>query len=253
MITTIEHGAVRELQLARPPANALNLALIRALRGALAQAEQDEVAAMVLSGAPGMFSAGLDVPSLLTFDRAAILGMWNDFYALLRGLALSPVPTVAAVTGHSPAGGAVLSIQCDLRVMAAGDFRIGLNEVRVGLPMPPVIHAVLARLVGAHAAERLCVSGEMVTAEEALRIGLIDEIAAPEVVIERAVARAQELVALPRRAMGATRRLARADLGRIYASDFGQEVGTMLDAWFGAEAQGALHGLVERLAKRAAG
>ena len=95
----------------------------------------------------------------------------RDFFRLMRALAASPIPTVAAITGHAPAGGAVLSIFCDARVMAEGDFRIGLNEVQVGLSLPRVIHTALVRVVGERQAERLGVGGLLVPAGEALRIG----------------------------------------------------------------------------------
>jgi 3,2-trans-enoyl-CoA isomerase len=252
MLEIIDHGEVRELRLARPPVNALNPELIAVLHDALDQAAR-EVRAVVISGSPGRFSGGLDVPELLSLGRDEIGALWRSFYDLLERLAVSPVPVIAAVTGHSPAGGAVLAIQCDRRVMAQGEFRIGLNEVRVGLPMPPVIHRVACRLVGPRVAERLCVGGELVLAEEALRIGLVDELAAPERVVDRAVEIAQELVALPPETMAATRRLARADLAEIYAEDLGPEMGGMLDAWFAPEAQGAMRALVEKLAKRHAG
>ena len=115
MIITLDHGAVRELRLNRPPANALSPQLIVALREAVEGAPQDGVRALVLSGAPGMFSAGLDVPLLLTLDRAAMAGVWRDFYALLRALASSSIPIAAAITGHAPAGGTVLPLFCDWR------------------------------------------------------------------------------------------------------------------------------------------
>jgi Delta3-Delta2-enoyl-CoA isomerase len=276
VIEIVERGAVRELRLARPPANALSPELMAALTAALAQAAaaaaepapasapaaSGRVAALVLSGAPGMFSAGLDLPFLLTLDRAGIRVMWNNLYALLRSLAASPLPVVAAITGHSPAGGAVLAIHCDARVMADGDFRIGLNEVRVGLPLPPVIFAAMRRLVGRRQAERMCVSGALVSPAEAARIGLVDEVVPADQAVERAAAIAAELAALPRAAMAATRRLARADLVAMYDDVGGQDAGgaredeieMVLDSWFSVEAQATMRSLVERLArKRAAG
>jgi 3,2-trans-enoyl-CoA isomerase len=261
VIEILEHGAVRELRLARPPANALSPELIKALSAALAAAAREaraepglpaspeRPAALVLSGAPGMFSAGLDVPHLLTLDRSGIHDMWHHFYGLLRALAASPLPVVAAITGHSPAGGAVLALYCDLRIMADGDFRIGLNEVRVGLPMPPVIFAAVRRLVGSGPAERLCVGGALMPPTAALRVGLIDEVVPQDQVVERAVAAAAELAALPRTAMDYTRRLARADLVKLFDAT-GAEVEAMLDAWFTAETQATMRALVERLARK---
>jgi Delta3-Delta2-enoyl-CoA isomerase len=253
MITVQDHGAVRELRLSRPPANALSPELVDALGAALEQAPHDGARAIVLSGAPGMFSGGLDVPLLLTLDRDGILSMWRNFYRLLRGLAASPVPVAAAITGHSPAGGAVLSIYCDYRVMAEGAFKIGLNEVQVGLPMPVAILHALVRLVGPRQAERLCVGALMLPGAEALRTGLVDELAPPDQVVERAVAWCQGLLALPPAAMARTRETARAGLVRLMDEGLSGELDGLVDDWFSAETQGAMRAMVERLAQKKKG
>jgi enoyl-CoA hydratase/carnithine racemase len=246
----IDHGPIRELRLSRPPANALSLELIAALRAAIGSAPSEGVRALVISGAPGMFSGGLDVPLLIGLDREAIAVAWADFYGMMRALATSPIPVVAAITGHSPAGGAVISIFCDSRVMAEGDFKIGLNEVQVGLPMPPVIFQALRRLVGARQAEWLCVSAALVPAAEAQRIGLVDELVPAERVVERALEIAGALLALPPGAMAITRRLARADLAALFAGGTEAELEMLLDQWFSAETRASMQALVERLAKR---
>lgn len=249
MIQIIDHGAVREVHLDRPPANALSPELIAALRAAVEEAPAAGARALVLSGSPRMFSGGLDIPHLIHLDRQAITAAWKDFYALMRGLAASPIPIAAAITGHSPAGGAVISLYCDVRIMAEGDFRIGLNEVQVGIPMPPVIFQALRRQVGERQAERLCVTAELVPAAEALRIGLVDELVAPEAVVARAVEWCNALLALPPQAMAITRRLARADLVSLFAANEA-ELASLVDQWFSDETQGALRALVERLGKR---
>ncbi len=250
MLETIDHGPVRELRLARPPVNALDTGLISALRGAIAGAPGSGARALVLSGRPGMFSAGLDVPYLLNLDRAAIAAAWEDFYGLMEALATSSIPIAAAITGHSPAGGAVLAIFCDYRVMAEGDFRIGLNEVEVGIPMPPVINAAATRQVGPRQAERLLVGGLMIPAAEALAIRLVDELAPLEQVVERALDFCRRLLALPPLAMGFTRRLARGDLACLFEKRRQLELDTLIDAWFSDETQGAMRALLARLAER---
>jgi enoyl-CoA hydratase/carnithine racemase len=250
MIQTIDHGAVRELRLDRPPANALSPELITGLLRAIESAPGEGVRALVLSGSPRMFSGGLDVPLLIQLDRAAILAAWRDFYAMMRALATSPIPVAAAITGHSPAGGAVISLFCDVRLMAEGDFRIGLNEVQVGIPLPPVILRAMRRLVGSQQAERLCVAGSLIPAAEALRIGLVDELVDHERVTERAVEWCRSTLALPPRAMAATRRLARADLAALFDGDQEGEILGVLDDWFSEETQRVMRELVERLAKK---
>lgn len=250
MLRSVDHGPVRELRLERPPANALAPELVAALAEAIRAAPAGGAEALVLSGAPGMFSAGLDVPYLLTLDRAGIAEAWSGFYDLLRALAESPVPLAAAITGHSPAGGAVLAIFCDRRVMAEGRFSIGLNEVQVGIPLPPALFGALVRVVGQRTAERLAVAGEMVSPDEALRVGLVDELAPPEQVVERALDWCRTLLALPRGPMLTTRARARQDLRALVVRGDEGEIDALVEDWFGDETQAALQALVARLREK---
>ncbi len=247
MLESIDHDDILELRLARPPVNALNPELINKLRDAVLSAPAQGARAIVVSGSPGVFSAGLDVPTLLGHDRAAMLAFWRDFNGLLGALGRCPVPIAAALTGHSPAGGAVLALYCDYRVMAEGAFRIGLNEVQVGLFVPDSIQYALKRLVGAHRAERLMVAGAMIESAEALRIGLVDELAPPTEVISRALTFCRGLLALPPLAMAATRRIARADLHAALDEAEQAPVDDFIDSWFGEEAQRTLKALVAKL------
>lgn len=255
MLQTIDHdgGAVRELSLDRPPVNALTPELLGALAQAVETAPAAGTRALVLSGRPGMFSAGLDVPYLLGLDRDGIEALMTNMFGALRALAFSKLPVAAAVTGHSPAGGAVLALMCDRRVMAEGaagkPFRIGLNEIEVGLPIPPAIFVAMARRTGRREAERLCLEGALVDSAEALRLGLVDETAPADRVVERALAWCRALLARPPGAVAGIRAVARADLHAAFAGFDGQ-VGGFVDAWFGAETQGAMRALVAKLAAR---
>lgn len=247
MITTIDHGPIRELRLSRPPANALSPELIAALGEAVVNAPREGARALVLSGSGKLFSGGLDVPVLLPLDQPAIRATWESFYRLMHGLAASPIPVAAAITGHSPAGGAVLAIFCDYRVMAEGDVRIGLNEVQVGIPLPVAILRAFIRLVGPHQAERLCVTGRLIPAAEALRIGFVDELAPLDQVVPKALAWCQEILALPPVAMAKTRQDTREDLVRIVEEGLANELDNLAHVWFSEETQTVLRGVVERL------
>jgi enoyl-CoA hydratase/carnithine racemase len=176
--------------------------------------------------------------------------MWRDFYALLGALALSPIPIAAAITGHATAGGTVLPLFCDYRVAAQGEWKLGLNEVQVGLPLPPVIFAGLRRLVGAHQAERLAVGGLLIAPDEAVRIGLVDELVSLDQVLSRAIEWSRGLLALPVDAMAATRRSARADLFELFAASFDMELEQVSATWWSPEAQTTLRVLVDRLARK---
>ena len=251
MLTRIDHQPdILELRLAHPPANALNPALVHALRLTIQAALVEGKRALILSGVEGMFSAGLDVPALLKLDREAMSAFWKEFIDLLRLIAESPVPVVAAITGHSPAGGAVLAIFCDTRIAAEGPFKIGLNEVRVGLPVPPVIHAALARLVGMRQAERLCMHGLLISPEEALRVGLVDQVLSIQQVVPAAVEWCRSLLELPAQAVVATRKQARSDLGELFARLGKRSHDELTQVWFGVEAQSAMRALLAELAAR---
>lgn len=249
MIDVIDHDRVRELRLARPPVNAFNPALMRALRDAVARAVEDGKSALVLSGGPGLFSAGLDVPELLTLDRSTLRATWELFFGMLSALAHSPIPIGAALTGHSPAGGTVIALYADHRVMAEGPFRIGLNEVQVGLPVPQVLLRALTFLCGERHAARLAVGGLLVDPPEALRVGLIDEIAPAADVVPRVLAWAKELATRPPTALRLTRALARRPLAEAFASVDAATLDGVVEQWFSAETQAVLRALAARLGK----
>lgn len=216
MIEVHDHAAgVRELRLGRPPVNALNPALMQQIEELLQEALHS-AHAVVLSGQPGLFSAGLDVRELATLSEASVLQFLQGFVRVQRLLAQAPVPVIAAITGHSPAGGTVLVLFCDYRIMARGAFRIGLNEVQVGLTPGEIIYRAYQQLVGPRVARDWAQRGLLVEGEAALAAGLVDELVAPDQVVPRAVTLAQELLALPRAAFLATRATARADLAALF-------------------------------------
>lgn len=247
MIERQRHADILELRLARPPVNALNPALLSQLREAIVAAPGEGARGLVISGGPSVFSAGLDVPYLLTLQRPELEAAWREFFGVLEALARSPLPSVAAIGGHSPAGGAVMGLFCDYRVMARGPYRIGLNEVQVGLIVPECIQYALRRLVGTYRAERLLVAGAMVEAEQALAIGMVDELVDVDHVAVRAVAWLDELLKLPGKAMHATRSLARADLVEAIADPARLDLPRFLDEWYAEETQAVLTALVARL------
>ncbi|HST43615.1 MAG TPA: enoyl-CoA hydratase/isomerase family protein [Luteimonas sp.] len=248
LVETHDHGPLRELRMARAPVNALDPALCSALTSALRAAAADGVCGVVLAGGPKVFSAGLDVPFLLGLGTEDLHAAWAAFFETARTLAAAPMPVVAAIAGHAPAGGCVLALCCDYRVMASGGARIGLNETQVGLVAPEGIQRVLARVVGAHRAERLLVAGELVDAGQALAIGLVDELVDGDAVTARARAWLEGLLALPRRPMLRTRQIARADLVAALAPDR-LKLADLLESWSDPDTQAGLRALVARLGK----
>ena len=254
-IEVINHGPIRELRLARPPVNALDTDLCRQLIQAVELAMAEDAHGIVLSGSPRIFTGGMDVPHLLAHgdDSPALLDSWNAFFGAVRSIAECRIPVVAALTGHAPAGGCVMALCCDYRVMARSvdanhPYSIGLNEVQVGLVAPEGIQRLLRRVVGVHRAGVLLTTGAMLPAEQALQIGLVDELAEGELVVPRAIAWLQQLLKMPRQPMLLTRAVAREDLHQALHPDLIQ-LDRFVEAWYAPDAQQALQALAARLGK----
>lgn len=247
MLIETQHDQIIELRLNRPPVNAINPELLRELHEFVNKVHNNQIdaKALVISGSPGVFSAGLDVPALLQFDRTSMGEFWADFFDVWKKLATLPIPVAVALTGHSPAGGTVLSLFCDYRVLAEGQYKVGLNEVQVGLVAPQPIVYALQRLIGVRAAERHLVAGDLILPNDALEIGLVDELAPPDQVVEQALNWCRKHLQLPEHAMLASRQLARADLHQVFAqADAGDQ---FLDQWFSPQTQQVLQALAARL------
>ena len=251
MLTKTEHGAVLEICMARPPVNAMNPELMDAVTEAVKGATSN-YRALVISGREGLFSAGLDVVHLMQQDRQGVTDTWVSFFAMLEAVARSPIPVAAAITGHAPAGGAVLGLFCDYRVMSRGSFKMGLNETRVGLVIPEIIVQRLIRLIGAHQAERMIVAGAMVTPEQALQIELVDDLSdSPAETIQTSVNWCKSLLELPAHAMLGNRQLMRKNGLQDFVSLQEKEIPQFVDGWFEESTQATLKAVLEQLKSRA--
>jgi enoyl-CoA hydratase/carnithine racemase len=250
MLEEIRHADVLELRLERPPANALSPELIGALERAVRAAPAQGARGLVLSGRAGMFSAGLDVPLFVQLDRAGARAAWRGFLDLMQALAVAPIPLACALTGHAPAGGCVLALCCHWRVMASGNFKIGLNEVAVGVRIPEPIWTAARHALGPRVAERLCTSAELFDSESALRLGLVDELVAPEEVVPRARKWVESQLTLPPATLRNTRTLVRRELSESFAATDARALEGFLDEWFADEAQAALKAVVAKLSAK---
>ena len=143
----------------------------------------------------------------------------------------------------------MLALFCDWRGMAEGDWKMGFNEVQVGIPLPPVILAAMQRQVGSRQAERLGAGGLVISAAEAARLGLVDELVPLERVVDRAVEWCQNLLKLPQQAMATTRRRARADLASLF-DNVEPELAQVIESWWSDEAQTVLQALAAKLNKK---
>jgi len=241
-----QQDGVAVLALDRPPANAFRLEFVKELRTSLASSA-DAGALVVTSNLPTMFSAGWDLPALVSFDRPAMAEFVNAYCDLVRQLFVFPAPVVAALPGHAVAGGLIFAAAADERVVAGGKALLGLSEVALGVPLPRCLYEIFRYGIGPRAAERLAASGENLTVEAAHRVGLVDRIAVPEKLADEALARARFLAGRSRPAHAAIKAYARAEA--LVRFDAARRDDLFLDSWFAPEARRRIGELVEKLSK----
>jgi len=191
LVSYAREGRVARIAMDDGKVNVMSAAMLGALHAAFDRAAAEK-AVVVLSGRPGVFSAGFDLKTLMG-------GTAGDFYAMLRlgaELALKVLafgtPVMSVIEGHAYPMGAFLTLASDWRIGTAGDWRIGLNEVQIGIPAPRfAIEVARQRLAPAYLS-RTTVTGEMFAPAEALAAGFLDEVAQPqelEAAVERALSR----------------------------------------------------------------
>jgi Delta3-Delta2-enoyl-CoA isomerase len=241
------HGAVALLRLRGGKANAMNLALLDAIDQALG--DVDGAPALVITGEGKAFSAGLALPELVDLDHRGITKFIARFEAVMERVLAWRGATVAAINGHAIAGGCVLALACDARVMADGDAKIGLNEVQLGIGLPAVVvellHAKLPRQVHG----RIAFDGALVPPAEALALHLVDEVVPAAQLVDRgielAAGRARHSAAYAQIKEGLQIPvLAAIELRRDYLRK------SWVDGWFSADAQATLREAVARITKR---
>jgi enoyl-CoA hydratase len=198
-------------------ANALSDAMIAELLEALARAEK-EATAVVLAGRPERFCAGFDLKVMMSGPEAA-KGLLTRGSALLMALYGSPLPVVAACTGHALAGGALVLLTADVRIGAAGAFRIGLNEVSIGLPVPILAMELARDRIATLDLGRATLQAQIYAPEDAARVGFLDEVVPAGEVLARAKAEAGRLGGLSRLAFhGSKKRLRGRTIDHIRAT-----------------------------------
>jgi enoyl-CoA hydratase/carnithine racemase len=204
VISVEQQGAVTIVKIDRPPANAMSPELLEEGAAVVEKLREDPPAAVVLTGIPGYFSAGLDLKIAPTLDADGQRAMVTGINRIFTAWYTAPFPTVAAVTGHAIAGGMILALCCDYRIVGqAGKF--GLTEVKVGAPYPAAALAVVQAELTKPAARRLALRAHLIDADTAFNDGAFDEQVNDDQVVARAIERAEEFAQLPARAYTQTK------------------------------------------------
>lgn len=202
-ITTnrVAGGAVALITIDDGKANALSKDAIDDLRTALDDAAAEAgVVAAVIAGRDGVFSAGFDLKVMMSGDISAMVNLVADGGELISHVYSCGLPVVAACTGHALAAGAFLLLGCDVRVGAVGDFKIGMNEVAIGMVLPQWAMTISRERVNPLHLQRAVANARITDAAGAVEVGFLDFVVEPDQVVERAIAEAAALSVLDRQA-----------------------------------------------------
>lgn len=245
----VHSGGVCVLTLDKPPANTIDEVLLTDLGAAIDAARADDtIRAVVLTGAGKFFSGGFDFGAPRRDDAEA--ARINDLYRRVHlELLQLPKPTVAMVNGHAIAGGLVLVLACDYRLGVEGDYRVGLNEVAVGAAFPRTAFEIVSlRLPHARTAE-LMLGAALYRANQALRLGIVDELFPAEQFTATVLQRATRLAAFPREAYAHAKAALIAETVRRSASETEEEARQTRAVWTTAESRAARAAQREKLGK----
>lgn len=218
-------GKVAVLRIDDGKANAVSAELMDELLEALERAE-NEARAVLMTGRQGRFSAGFDLTVMMASPDSA-RDLVKTGAQFLMSLYLHPLPVVVACTGHALAAGALMLLSADVRIAAEGAFKIGLNEVAIGMRLPVfAIELARERLSRRHfvAATTL---GRVYSPAEAADVGFVDRVVAAERCVEEALATARKLAELPSGALAETKHLSRQSMVDFVLDTLDEDLATI--------------------------
>ena len=239
------------LSLDRGRANAMNYEMVSELQQIIGNIEKDDaIAGLIITGKEGFFSAGLDLIELYDYDESKIREFWIDFLKLVGSLVSFKKPMVAAISGHSPAGGCVIAVCCDYRVMSEGKYIIGLNEVPVGLIIPDSIFHLYSFWLGNANAYRFMLEGKLLNTSEALSYGLIDELVSAESLLFAAERQIRKYTQLDRNTWQNSKLNIRRELIEKVNSDPTEILELMLKQWWSPSTRSILKTIIQNLQQK---
>jgi enoyl-CoA hydratase len=211
-----QDGSVVVIELDDGKANAITLDVLAGIDDGLAKARKSGASAVLLTGRPGRFSAGFDL-SVMTSGEDQMRELVTGGAELLMQMFTYPMPVICACTGHALAMGSLLLLAADVRIGAAGDFKVGLNEVAIGMGLP-VFAVELARYRLTPPGFNAALLGEVFGPEDAAAAGYLDRVVPAEEVIEAASATARRLGELRTGAVAHSKQHARSAIAAMILS-----------------------------------
>ena len=232
------------MRLDRPPANALDPDLLSESAALVDELRSRDPGAVVITGRDGFFSAGADLKVVPSLDASGQAAMVDGINRLFAGWYSFPRPVVCAVNGHAIAGGMILALCGDYRV-GCDEGKLGLTELRAGIPYPACALAVVKAELSAAAARVLALRAELIDPPTALALGALDELVSPDDVVPRALEVASEMAALPRSAYPIVKKQLRRETREVLAAVVSGRADPVAAGWVSSETAAASAGILD--------
>jgi enoyl-CoA hydratase/carnithine racemase len=224
------------------PTNPIDLLMVKALTKAIDETYKTESRAFVLTSASEkFFSIGFDLPHLLDLGWEGFWEFYTAFNKMCLKLYTLHVPTISAIPGHCVAGGCVLATMTDYRFWAEGKGKGGVNELRLGVPMPLLPTMVLAQLLGERKATEMIYSGSIYDQAWLSQAGFIDRLVAPQKLLEESAGFVREIGKIPSHAFEASKAMRTGDIEKAYLKKQEEESTRFLECWFKDETRALLN------------
>lgn len=248
MIRTEHRDKVFLIKLSKGVTNALDLPLVNELTTTLQTVKNNpDVHALVLgSSSDKFFSIGFDIPQLFELSQQDFQHFYQAFNRVCIELFTLPKPTVAAITGHAVAGGCILTLCCDYRFIADGRKLMGLNEIKLGVPVPYPGDCILRHLVGVRHARDIMDTGDFYQPEALLDMGVVDQVLPQEQVQPESIEKAALLGALPQEAFAIIKRNRVEPIETQIRSRLEKKEQLFLEHWYSHEVRERLKAAMEK-------
>ena len=248
MINIDYQDKVMIVNLNRGVINALNLEMVNRLSEALEKAKNDpDVHGLVLSSSnEKFFCIGFDIPGLYELDQEDFTCFYRAFNNMCLELYTLPIPTTAAITGHATAGGCILALCCDYRLIAEGKKLMGLNEIKLGVPVPFLADRILQSVAGVPYARDIMENGDFYRPEQSLQMGMVDQVLPLEQVRSQAVEKAQSLGSMNQQAYALIKRNRVETIEEQFLARREEKEKSFLQCWYSDQARQQLKEAIEK-------
>ncbi|MCJ7579286.1 MAG: enoyl-CoA hydratase/isomerase family protein [Candidatus Aminicenantes bacterium] len=240
-ISISKDNGIAIVTLNRSKVNALNEPFIEQLNSTFINLENDKtVEAVIITGQGKFFSFGFDIPELLGYSKESFTRYLIKFTNLYTSMFLFPKPLVAALNGHTIAGGCMLSLACDFRIIVSEKAKISLNEISFGALVFAGSIELLKYCVNQRNAESILFSGKMYSANEAIKLGLVDQISSYEKLMDDSIKIAREFANKDKTAFRGLKSLLRKPVAEEMKKKEMDSIRKFVDVWYSKETRKSL-------------